>query len=209
MVAITQKATKLKTLKIDFRSLKQKTPIENVSPVITSLNLLEHLTSLSLHQLEKKHKSVLCLIGKSCPLLSTLIICGKKFKLDDFDVMSILLGEADARLCAFGSGEYHLRLPHKTLTPMCSTLRNLNLGKLDLVDSLVFALHHLPHLENLDGEWTCVAIKLLYDSYATENEQAQPKRSKLEPVPPELEQHLPIVNRADWMRGKFRYFLLE
>lgn len=73
--------------------------------------------------------------------------------------------------------------------------------------SLVFALHHLPLLEKLDGEWTCVAIKVLYDSYQsyadTENEQAQPKRRKveLETAPTELEQHLPIVRRADWMRG--------
>ena len=178
ITTIASRSPHLKKLKIDFKLMKKELPVEKLIPVVTSLNSLHHLTSLSLFNLEEEsHSPILKFLGKSCPLLSHLSICG--FLITKKDVLSIMLGDLvdhlfidniekpwmeDAVLQSF-------QVPAELLAPFCSTLRHLELENVHwdsfsarYYSPVVFLLRNLPLLEKLNGKNTSMAVKILQNT---------------------------------------------
>ena len=151
---------------------------------IRSLRSLQHLTNLSLLQTSPRVKfTVLTLIGKACPLLSHLTVCGRL--LDKRDILALILGETVNNLLDFEEFHNrklppwcedraleHLLVPSEYLSPICSTLRELKItrdhGVYDdnnqvFTPQAVFALRHLPLLRATDALFpVSVAITFLH-----------------------------------------------
>jgi len=167
---IAECSCELQKLKIDFRLMKNPIQVEKISPLITSLSSLEYLTSLNLHQMREAHRSVLKLIGNSCPLLSHLSISG--FCVTANDIFSLIFGEFADKLFTdkvFLSLEI-LQAPSEILTPFCYTLRHLKLSfgsemYTETFYSLAtFVLRHLPSLEKMDGHLTNFGVEKFQNS---------------------------------------------
>ncbi len=133
---IVERSSELQKLTIDCRSIKNPTSAEKITPLITSLSSLEHLTSLNLHPMEESHRPVLKLIGNACPLLTHLSISGFKFSAND--IFSLILGDfadqlfpvnEDPKVWSEDSSSLEfLQAPSEILTPICFTLRHLVLS---------------------------------------------------------------------------------
>lgn len=177
--SIAKRASLLQKLKLDFSFMKKMTTVEKVAPLITSLSSLLQLTSLNLYQLDSSHKSVLKLVGNSCPLLSHLSVSG--LRLTPKDLLSIALGGfADELFDFLPNSETHLwdekvnlgtvKAPVEVLTPICRSLRHMQFEDanfdVDLDDGWTvasFLLRHVPLLEKMDGHSTSFGIALMND----------------------------------------------
>jgi len=174
---IANGSSKLQKLKIDFSST-DKSPLwlyEDKS-LFTSLSSLKNLTDLNLHELHENHRSVLTLIGNSCPLLTHLSISG--FRVTEKDVLALILGrffykyflvleheEIEVKKWSESFFFFELfQLPSEILTPFCFTLRHLQLsfGSEVYTDKFysiaAFILRHLPLLEKMDGHHTSFGV---------------------------------------------------
>lgn len=173
VTTIVKRSSILQKLKIDFSLMKKGIEVEKVVPLITSLSPLDCLTILDLCKLDKLHRSVLKLIGNSCPLLTQLSITG--FCLSPKDILSIILGEVVDDLFPESSVTNvvwaedkcltYLQVPPELLTPICFILRRLSADwdkKSDECWSVAsFALRHLPLLEKMNGHSTSFGAELL------------------------------------------------
>jgi len=92
------------------------------------------------------------------------------------DVKGIVLGELAGEVDLYEEEDYFLQVPSDCLPPISFSLRHLHLANVAWEDysdryfkryyhPVVFALRHLPNLEKMDGVSTCMAIKVLYDTY--------------------------------------------
>ncbi len=173
MGVVAERAPNLKKLKLDLSRIKKDTRYKETIPLITSLSPLVHLTHLSLYYLSNQNRLILQSLGKSCPSLSYLKVSRQGFRLADMDVEGIVLGELAGDLL-LESKECLLQVPPELLTPLCHSLRHLHLSNLTFnryCHSVVFALLHLPNLEKMDGDFTCMAIKILHDFYSKGKEE--------------------------------------
>ncbi len=176
---IVKHSSLLQKLKIDFTLIKKGLGARIVTPLITSLSPLHHLTSLELYQLDKAHRSVLKFIGNSCPLLSHLSISG--FHVSPKDILSIILGEfSEPLFTERGAKKVWAKLdsleilqaPPEVMTPICFTLRHLKFGESDwdkksdsCWSAVAFALRHLPFLEKMDGHSTSFGVEFLHGNW--------------------------------------------
>lgn len=182
MTVVSQNSSLLKKMSIDFYR-NEIAPYE-LYPIVPCLSSLQYLTTLSLQNLHKCHKPILKLIGKSCPVLSHLDITGFEFKKKD--ILAIFLGDlinilftnlyVESKWGVDASLE-RLVVPTELLTPICSTLQSVQLGRggderhtkntSSYLDStFAFILRHVPllqEMEILNGS-VAMAIKILHDT---------------------------------------------
>ncbi len=181
--SITEQSSLLQKLKLDFSMIKEGLGVEKVAPLVYSLSSLQLLTSLNLYQMYPSHRSVLKLVGNCCPLLTHLSISG--FRPTQKDLLAIIFGECVDDLFP----DYNIRLdkemrleclkaPPEILTPICFTLRHLQLGDVDWGKKTdeywsvtSFALHHLPLLEKMDGHSTSFGIVYLNGTWGMKLKQ--------------------------------------
>jgi len=187
---IAKRSPYLKKLKLNFKfDCTQCSP--QLVPMIQSLDSLHHLTSLTLYHLAGHFDDnpVLTFIGKSCPSLTHLRLA-KSNPTSKHDILAIILGELVDFLIgphqvfdvqpyrrfkkvnwAEDSALGRLRVPSKYLTPLCYTLRHLELIECinhhyyPVIDPTIatFILRHMPLLEKLEGcSGTKRAIQLLH-----------------------------------------------
>lgn len=185
---IAHHSSQIEALKIVFvRQTSNLAPLEKFGCVIQSLNLLNHLTNLTLTNLPESHSPILKFVGKSCPFLSTFSFLGSYTC--NRDIAALFLGERVDQFFPMESDEDYdlsvddaIRLEEmivstEMLTPICSTLQSLLFIEHednDLEPGLVFALRHLPQLRKVDMTSSLPeAIKLLYDSTAHLENAAQ------------------------------------
>lgn len=192
---VAKRSSLMKKMSINFHLMKKETKIENLAPVILSLSSLPNLTSLTLKLLYGQHKSVIKLLGKSCPSLAHLEM-GCAFYLDVKDLLALILGELGEHLFPVThekkskeESEWReenvlrtMRVPAELLPPMCSSLRHLSLENVEWVydethfySPVVFVLNHLPLLEQFDGFVTGIAAHNLQDSslYVSKRDQRE------------------------------------
>jgi len=186
---IENRASFLTNLKLNFKSMKETTTVEKTNQLITSLSSLECLTSLSLHHLPELHRSVLKFVGSSCPLLTHLSITG--FRIMPLDILLIMLGDlAETLFPQYGEKKPWteddalrlLQVPPQLLTPLCFTLKHLQLEDVDWDTNatyscwsiVTFALRHLPSLEKMDGMSTSFGVQ----SFISWNTLAEAMRSE-------------------------------
>lgn len=163
-----------------------------------SLHSLQHLTHLCLHSICSVQRfTVLSVIGTACPSLSHLGVFAEK--IDIKDILALIFGEYINNLLGY-SYDYvrsswcesesleHLELPSKYLTPICSTLRELQLyydaegyedengyNEIDASDA-AFALRHLPLLQVVDKRIpTSLAVTKLHHNNVYEQEKSREK----------------------------------
>ena len=188
---IAKRSPNLKKLKLDFKfECTQSSP--KLMPLMRSLDSLHLLTSLTLYHLEGyfDDNPILTLIGKNCPSLTHLRLA-KSSSTSKHDILAIILGELVDYLIGphefFNEQPYrrfkkvdwaedaalgHLRVPPEFLTPLCFTLRHLELIEyLDhhyysaAIDPKIagFILRHMPLLEKLEScSGTVKAVHLLH-----------------------------------------------
>jgi len=131
----------LQKLKINFQGLRDKKKegmVEKLKPVIVSLNSLDHLTSLNLHNMHKCYRPILGFLGK----LKLSHLCLGGFGIEKQDILAIMLGELMNHLPNSEEGIawkrdqilQYLQIPSEYLTPLCSTLNYLAVGKLASAD---------------------------------------------------------------------------
>ena len=90
--SICNRSPSIEILKLNFEMVgKSKLLMDKLQPIISSLSTLTHLTSLSLHHLNKRHRGLLNCIGTSCPKLHHLCITG--FYIINEDILALMLGE--------------------------------------------------------------------------------------------------------------------
>jgi len=161
---ISYSSPQLQKLELCFKHC-ESTWTGKVETLMGPLSSLEHLTNLNLILLlnHKLRQNVLSLVGKYCPLLTHLSIIGG-YPNGNQEILSLILGESLSSF--FPNAGYsdkeidHLKVPAERLTPICSTLRELNYSddcryrnprKIEKIsDSTVaFTLRHLPFLEYL------------------------------------------------------------
>jgi len=148
---IANQSPLLEKLTIDFREMGTgREPAEKmleklIKPIIYSLNSIKHLTCLRLYNLGQSYRSVLSLIGKSCPLLSHLSVSG--FHPGKRDIFAIIMGDVVDNLrpalsfddpfsikknkqptCLEDDFLQGLKVPTEFLTPLCFTLKDLQLS---------------------------------------------------------------------------------
>ena len=185
--AIAKRSGQLQKLKLDFSLMKKGIEVKKVAPLIISLSSLQLLTSLDLCQLDKSHKSVLKFVGHACPLLTHLTVSG--FCFSSIDILSVVLGELVDHLSPtiFKKISYeHLKAPLEVLTPICFTLRHLDLGEATLTKEsdncwsvIAFVLHHLPKLEKMDGHATSFGVSYLDGTWGVKRAKKAGKTAKL------------------------------
>lgn len=183
---IVKRSPLLEKLELDFSLMKTGSKISILKPMFSPLAFLEHLTELRLLWLKELNKDVklrptlLNLVGKSCPLLSTLVVLGGRV-FTKKEIYGLFVGDLVQDTIPKGSEtaewfeDYEfsrLKVPEKFLVPMCFTLKELRLdddvdrgsSTLEIYEaSAIFILHHLPLLEKLSLPLpTAVAIKSLY-----------------------------------------------
>ena len=187
---IMRTVTNPKKLRLLFQlALTQSRP--SLVPLLQSLDSLHHLTSLTLYHLagHAAENSALTLIGKSCPSLTHLRLakCNPTSK---HDIIAIVLGELATHLIgpqeryqeqpywhfkqvdwAEDAALGHLRVPPEFLTPLCFTLRHLEIIEYlnhhyyPAIDPAIaaFVLRHMPRLEKLEScSGTEKAIRILH-----------------------------------------------
>ncbi len=134
--------------------------MDKVKPVFLSLNSLDHLTSLSLHNLHKSNRRVLRFLGN----LKLSHLCLGGFNIKKQDILSIVLGELLDNIPESARGidgiinEDFIQIPYEYLTPLCSTLSHLEIGetagyreanwKINYCTA-AFTLLHLPFLQKM------------------------------------------------------------
>ena len=148
--------------------------------------------------MQESHRSVLKLIGYACPLLTHLSTSG--FCVTAKDYLSLILGEfgddelfhefVDSKVWSEDSSSLEfLQVPSEILTPICFTLRALNLSFgseifTDVFYSLAaFVLRHLPSLEKMDGHHTSFGVEKLKNSIVPPNEAKKRKLNKPAQMP--------------------------
>ena len=183
---IVKRSPLLEKLELDFSLMKTWTKINMLKPMFSPLAFLEHLTELRLLWLKELNKDVklrptlLNLVGKSCPLLSTLVVLGGRV-FTKKEIYGLFVGDLVQDTIPRGSEtaewfeDYEfsrLKVPEKILVPMCFTLKELRLsghGKSNdhletYGSSAIFILRHIPLLEKLDLPLPiAVPIKSLYE----------------------------------------------
>lgn len=180
----------LKKLTLDLGPLWMYPVTQQLNGMVLSLSSLNQLTSLCLLHLKKRDRSILKVIGESCPHLTTLKLDG--FVFEQIDVLALILGEAvnllfleeDAELEDVKLKRLLLLLSTKLVqrvSPFCSSLLHLQLGQLydyketdffssersysELDATLAFALRHLRFLQVMDGPPSVSrAIQFLHDA---------------------------------------------
>lgn len=183
--SITEHSSLLQKLKLDFSMIMEGLGVEKVAPLICSLGSLQLLTSLHLYQMDPSHRSVLKLVGNCCPLLTHLSISG--FRPTTKDLLAIIFGECVDDLFPDSSDNKRLdeemrleclKAPPEILTPICFTLRHLQLGDVDWGKKTdeywsvtSFALHHLPLLEKMDGHSTSFGVVYLNGTWGMKSQQ--------------------------------------
>ena len=183
---IAKRAPELSTLKLNFylatRKFSNPEALRNFGQ---SLSGFQHLTSLTLCQLSKKHRAIFQYLGNACPKLKYLSLSGFRFNRND--LVSIILGELVQRLpdiqkeflCEDNEEIHAVEVPPQFLTSFCATLEHLQLEAEDAEKkklqasyeytglchiAVAWAFRHLPKLQqfNHSGSSTSSAVKLLY-----------------------------------------------
>ena len=178
---ISMRSPFVSVIKFNFALMKRKTDLGSVISFASSLNVFEHLTSLSLCNLSKRYRSILMYIGHSCPKLVSLSLSG--FFIVRKDILALILGKdslvLEHEILADQSMEpkmSNLQLRSKYLTPICETLQHIqleefkenlpimNFDKLVPPSVMAFLLRHMPNVQMIDYAGTTVsyAVKLLY-----------------------------------------------
>lgn len=178
---ITQHSPHLEKLTINFKITEttyKSGECEEIKSFILSLGSFQHLTQLSLLELEGSARlKVLSLIGKACPALTHFTIEGTY--LCKKHILVLILGECETNLLdlnkplpSWCEGETleHLVVEAKFLSPICSTIRELkfemktNSRRNEIRKSeAAFALKHLPLLQVVDQRFpTSLAVLCLY-----------------------------------------------
>lgn len=187
---VAKRSSGLKTLEIHLGSLWMYPVIDKLNSVITSLSLLKNLTSLTLSKLTPSNRSILKLLGKSCPLLTSLRVSG--FMFDKQDILAVILGELVDVVFPHSQEEYldeeaslfedrtlqSTLMSYELVSPFCLTLQTLQLGEIDefremdssqLYSTMAFALRHLPSLKVLEGPASISgAVLLLHETVDVE-----------------------------------------
>ena len=171
----------VRTVKFDFELLKRKSSLElSMIPFICSLSVLNHLTNLSLNNLNKHYRAILMHLGHSCPKLTSISVSG--FRMVRKDILALIIGEGCTEL------EHHievdqtlesklsmLQLDADKLTPICHTIQHLQLEEVEeskkfsstnsISPSVIaFLLRHMPNLQTIkySGRSVSYAVKLLH-----------------------------------------------
>lgn len=174
--------------------------LAKLTSTIRKLNSLKQLTHLCLHSICGVQRfTILSLIGTACPNLSLLGVYA--VDMNKNDILALIVGESIKNLLDFdnyygvrrqqpwsenGSLE-HLELPSKYVTPICSTLLELQLyytrsyddgGNYNHIGSSVaaLALRHLPLLQIVEKRFPAsLAVLKLHNSNVAEEEKSRDK----------------------------------
>lgn len=199
---IAKRSGLLKKLTLDLGPLWMYPVMQQLNGMVLSLSSLNQLTSLCLLHLKKRDRSILKVIGKSCPQLTTLKLDG--FEFEQMDVLALILGKAvnllfplfleeDAELEDSKLRRLLLLSSELDVSPFCSSLLHLQLGQPyeyketdcfwsrrsypELDTTLAFALRNLPLLKVMDASPSVsLAIQFLHDASDVEKME-RPRRS--------------------------------
>ena len=200
---IAKRSSLLKELTLDLGPLWMYPVTQQLYGMVLSLSSLNQLTSLCLLHLKKRDRSILKVIGRSCPQLTILKLDG--FVFEQMDVLALILGEAveplfleegaeleDAKLRRFLLLSTGLV---RHVSPACSSLLHLQLGQpyeykqmdcflsvwsySDLDATLAFALERMPLLQVMEAPPSVSrAIQYLHDASGVERME-RPRRSPI------------------------------
>lgn len=164
--------------------MKEGTKLERFNSFILSLSSLEHLTDLSLNEVDVNLRpTLLSLIGRASPFLSRLVVTSvNPSSVKKEDILALLIGERAFEMIGKSSEETdsepewlqdaqfaRLELPSTSLTPICFTLKELCFDSSGVLSASagVFILRHLPLLQKLSIPWmnTSMAVKIFYDQF--------------------------------------------
>lgn len=206
---IAEHSPHLKKLTLNFKFMKTETKVERFKSVIHSLTSLEQLTDLRLENVDEKLRPILLsLIGQACPFLTRLVVTSfssSRSSIKKEEILALFIGEVALDMVSKQSAQEiasepewlqdaqfsRLELPRTSLTPICSTLKELHLcspGKIS-ASAGAFILRHLPFLQelNIPGTNTSMAVKTFYkqfhfqEKFEKEFEEAVQRRSKSPP----------------------------
>jgi len=185
---IAKRSSQLQKLKLNFSYMKRNTHEDKLEPLILNLSSLKNLTSLSLYELNSSHRSVLKFVGKSCPSLSHLSLPTNPKSEDNCrttgrDVLSLIFGELidfllpdkNEKPAWITDGSLQqLLVPSKYRTPLCFSLRQLELGEgANISDATAaFAIRSFPLLQMIDVSMSS-AITILYKTRKLEAKEMQ------------------------------------
>jgi len=230
ITAIAQQSPKLEKLKLDFISMEnseEELDKKLMKPLMLSLSELPMLTSLTLDNLPSSYKSILSLLGASCPLLSHLDVSSDNVKDIKQMLLSLLLGELADQLVPDWNQEpdwckdqtlWRLRIPTEFLTPLCSSLRVLRLRYKNFKSrplahdsATVFVMRYLPILRELKVQIPMgAAVGALCDPRNKEDPDIQAAfQASLEVAlhrpqsSPSTEQHLKLITSSLVFNGSY------
>lgn len=186
---IAKRSSQLQKLKLNFSHMKRNTHKDKLEPLILNLSSLKNLTSLSLYELDSSHRSVLKFVGKSCPSLSHLSLpTNPKSESNNchttgLDVLSLIFGELIDFLLPDKNEKpawitdgalQQLLVPLKYRTPICFSLRQLELGEgANISDATAaFAIRSIPLLQMIDVSMSS-AITILHKTRKLEAKEMQ------------------------------------
>jgi len=149
---------------------------------------MQFIRKVSLHAVDEPRQSILGVVSKWCPALTTLKVRGFHFRKRDF--FALLFGEWNVALFPTDKNKKWshdsvikvLRVPSEFLTPLCFTLKQLlfedpnrHTAAITPSDSMyALALRHLPKLELLDARsLSARAVKAFYKAEMIESKQAE------------------------------------
>ncbi len=204
MSIIGHRSPKLEILEIRFHESLPRTAFTHIAEIPAQPFRLNCLTSIRLryqyipkrqyrsapYRLDEFHQSILSIVGKFCPVLSTLEVKG--FCVKKRDILGLIVIPELAEIL-FPSTEEKwsndlalssLRVPSELLNPLCSTLTLLSLKHSCYTytqyiipdedcdchpsvsgSTLAFALRHLSQLQGLHTFIpTSEVVKILYDA---------------------------------------------
>jgi len=200
LYVITHRSPKLEALDITFHPVSDAA--NNMPALLLGSIAHSNLSSLSCMTLKFKgdvsiwdcdhydtslnhSKSIFSIIGKYCPKLSILKVCGFHLEKRDFLGLVVVGDLAEVIFPADNDGWSHdavlpaLSVPPEFLNPLCSTLKILDYHeccKEPVKDSVrAFALRHLPKLVTLKPEFDEAAslVKVVYMAEKKLNETRQ------------------------------------
>lgn len=193
---ISNRAPEISSLQLNFDLAAIKIAPEFLKDFSQSLSALTMLTSLTLSQLSKKHRTILQYLGNACPQLKSLQLSG--FRFNRKDLVNLMLGDCVHKLpdstkefLLEDDKEIHsLDIHPQFLTSFCATLEHLELQTEDFEEkkklqasyeytglckiAVAFAFRHLPNLKQFSHQGSSVssAVKFLYQ-FSNSNEMSQ------------------------------------
>lgn len=194
VITIAKRSSQLQKLKLNFNYMKRTTLGDKLEPIILNLSSLKNLTSLCLYELNSNHRSVLKFVGKSCPSLSHLSLLThpkseSNCRTTGKDVLSLIFGELidfllpdknDKPAWISDDALQQLLVPFKYRTPLCFSLRQLELGDGANMSNATaaFAIRSIPFLQKIDLSMSR-AIAILHRTRKLEAKEMQTTFEKL------------------------------